>query len=127
MAQRRRYPPPLVGGKLGPDGFGDTEKPPEVSGRFPEVSGRIELCGGIVPRARPVLSSGVAGVKPGFVGIVCVKPGFVGIVPFVGAVVMELAAVTHVPDNISPTTVKPIEVSFICISCIVSARRANVL
>jgi hypothetical protein len=100
-------------------GFGDTEKPPEVSGRFPEVSGRIELCGGIVPRARPVLSSGVAGGKPGFVGIVCVKPGFVGIVcvappiPFVGAVVMELAAMTHVPDNINPTTVKPIEVSFI--------------
>ena len=60
-----------------------------------------------------MLSSGVAGVKPGFVGIVCVKPGFVGIVPFVGAVVMELAAVTHVPDNINPTTVKPIEVSFI--------------
>ena len=50
-----------------------------------------------------MLSSGVAGVKPGFVGIV----------PFVGAVVMELAAMTHVPDNINPTTVKPIEVSFI--------------
>ena len=32
---------------------------------------------------------------------------------FVGAVVMELAAMTHVPDNINPTTVKPIEVSFI--------------
>ena len=63
-----------------------------------------------------MLSSGVAGGKPGFV---CVKPGFVGIVcvappiPFVGAVVMELAAMTHVPDNINPTTVKPIEVSFI--------------
>jgi len=26
---------------------------------------------------------------------------------------MELAAMTHVPDNINPTTVKPIEVSFI--------------
>jgi len=66
-----------------------------------------------------VLSSGVAGGKPGFVGIVCVKPGFVGIacvappIPFVRAVVMELAAMTHVPDNINPTTVKPIEVSFI--------------
>jgi hypothetical protein len=32
-----------------------------------------------------------------------------------------------VPDNINPTTVKPIEVSFIWYSCIVSARRANVL
>ena len=82
--------------------FGNVEKPPEVSGR-------IELCGGIVPRARPVLSSGVAGVKPGFVGIVCVKPP----IPFVGAVMMELAAMTHVPDNINPTTVKPMEVSFI--------------
>jgi hypothetical protein len=66
-----------------------------------------------------VLSSGVAGGKPGFVGIVCVKPGFVGIVCVkpgfvgIGAVVMELAAMTHVPDNINPTTVKPIEVSFI--------------
>ena len=45
-------------------------------------------------------------------GVADGKPGFVGIVPFVGAVVMELAAVTHVPDNINPTTVKPIEVSF---------------
>ena len=53
-----------------------------------------------------MLSSGVAGVKPGFVGNVVV-------LPFVGAVVMELAAMTHVPDNINPTTVKPIEVSFI--------------
>jgi hypothetical protein len=26
---------------------------------------------------------------------------------------MELAAMTHVPDNINPTTIKPIEVSFI--------------
>ena len=66
-----------------------------------------------------MLSSGVADGKPGFVGIVCLKPGIVGIVcvappiPFVGAVVMELAAMTHVPDNINPTTVKPIEVSFI--------------
>ena len=76
--------------------------------RYPEdflrYPGRIELCGGIVPRARPVLSSGVAGVKPGFVGN---RPVF-------GAVVMELAAMTHVPDkHQSHTTVKPIEVSFI--------------
>ena len=56
-----------------------------------------------------MLSSGVAGGKPGFVGIVCVAPP----IPFVGAVVMELAAMTHVPDNINPTTVKPMEVSFI--------------
>jgi hypothetical protein len=48
-----------------------------------------------------VLSSGVAGGKPGFIGIVCVAPP----IPFVGAVVMELAAMTHVPDNINPTTV----------------------
>jgi len=34
--------------------------------------------------------------------------------PFVGAVMMESAAMTHVPDNIiNPTTVKPMEVSFI--------------
>jgi hypothetical protein len=26
---------------------------------------------------------------------------------------MELAAMTHVPDNINPTTVKPMELSFI--------------
>jgi len=96
-----------------PDVSGDVEKPPEVSGR-------IGLCGGIVPRARPVLCSGVAGGKPGFVGIVgavCVAPPM----PFVGAVMMESAAMTHVPDNIiNPTTVKPMEVSFIGISCIVS-------
>jgi hypothetical protein len=108
-ARRRRYPPPLGGGKIGPDGFGDTEKLPEVSGRFPKVSGKIGLCGESVPKARPVLSSGVAGGKPGFTGIVCVAPP----IPFVGAVVMELAAMTHVPDNINPTTVKPMEVSFI--------------
>ena len=66
-----------------------------------------------------MLSSGVAGGKTGFVGIVCLKPGIVGIacvappIPFVGAIVMELAAMTHVPDNINPTTVKPMEVSFI--------------
>jgi hypothetical protein len=59
----------------------------------------------------------VAGGKPGFVGIVS---GFVRVVcvmptPFVGAVVMELAAMTHVPEDIiNPTTVKPMEVSFIC-------------
>jgi hypothetical protein len=82
--------------------FGDVEKPPEVSGR-------IGFCGGIVPRARPVLCSGVAGGKPGFDGIVCVAPP----IPFVGAVVMELAAMTQVPDNINPTTIKPMEVSFI--------------
>jgi FixJ family two-component response regulator len=80
-----------------------------------------------------VLSSGVAGGKPGFVGIVCLKPGIVGIVcvappiPFVGAIVMELAAMTHVPDNINPTTVKPMEVSFIWYFLIVSTTRANVL
>ena len=39
----------------------------------------------------------------------CVAPP----IPFVGAVVMELAAMTHVPDNINPATVKPMEVSFI--------------
>ena len=33
---------------------------------------------------------------------------------FVGAVVMEFAAMTHVPDIINPTTVKHIGVSFIC-------------
>jgi hypothetical protein len=48
-------------------------------------------------------------LSQGFVGIVCVAPP----IPFVGAVVMELAAMTHVPDNINPTTVKPIEVRFI--------------
>ena len=80
-----------------------------------------------------MLSSGVAGDKPGFVGIVCLKPGIVGIVcvappiPFVGAIVMELAAMTHVPDNINPTTVKPMEVSFIWYFLIVSTTRANVL
>jgi hypothetical protein len=86
----------------------------------PDESG--EASGGIVPRARPVLCSGVAGGKPGFVGIVSgvagAKPGFVGVVcvtpvPFVGAVVIEFAAMTHVPDIINPTTVKPMEVSFI--------------
>ena len=79
--------------------------------------------GGTVPRARPVLCSGVAGGKPGLAGIVSgvagAKPGLVGVVcvtptPFVGAVVMELAAMTHVPDIINPTTVNPMKVSFIC-------------
>ena len=70
-----------------------------------------------------MLSSGVAGGKPGFVGIVCVAPP----IPFVGAVVMELAAMTQVPDNINPTTVKPMGVSFMWYSCIVSTTRANVL
>jgi hypothetical protein len=85
------------------------------------VSG--DASGGTVPRARPVLCSGVAGGKPGLVGIAWgfagSKPGLVGVVcvtptPFVGAVVMEFAAMTHVPDIINPTTVKHIGVSFIC-------------
>ena len=60
-----------------------------------------------------MLSSGVAGGKPGLVGMLVLSQGLLRNVPFVGAVVMELAAMTHVPDNINPTTVKPIEVSFI--------------
>jgi hypothetical protein len=97
-----------------PDVFGDTEKPPEVSGRFPEVSGRIGLCGGIVPRARPVFSSGVAGGKPGLNW----KFGVVPPIPVDGLLVRGAAPAVEA-TSIKPLAIKPMEVSFIWSSGVV--------
>ena len=56
-----------------------------------------------------MLWSGVAGGKPRF----SVSGGVAAPILFAGAVVMELAAMAHVADNINPIAVKHIEVSFI--------------
>jgi len=68
-------------------------------------------------RGRPVLCSGVAGGKPRFSvsGGVAAPILFAGAVVMAGEVVMEWAAMAHVADNINPTAVKHIEVSFILV------------
>jgi len=83
----------------------------EVLGVFgaTDVPGRTGLCGRSVPKGRPVLWSGVVGSKPGF----SVSGGVAAPILFAGAVVMELAAMAQVADNINPIAVMHIEVSFI--------------
>jgi len=83
----------------------------EVLGVFgaTDVAGRTGLCGRSVPKGRPVLWSGVVGSKPGF----SVSGGVAAPILFAGAVVMELAAMAQVTDNINPIAVMHIEVSFI--------------
>src|SRR6476659_9283118 len=91
----------------------------EVLGVFgaTDVPGRTGLCGRSVPKGRPVLRSGVAGGKPRFSvsGGVAAPILFAGAVVMAGEVVMEWAAMAHVADNINPTAVKHIEVSFILV------------
>jgi hypothetical protein len=69
-----------------------------------------------VPRARPVLSSGVAGGKPGLVW----KFGVVPPIPVDGLLVRGAAPAVEA-TSIKPLAIKLMEVSFIWSSCCCSA------